>query len=86
MGGGGVGLGGLRVDVNEELKFLLKFKKKKFFFFFGGGGGGGGLGWGGGQGGCESRIEVFGKFKNKNWGGGPGWGVRMDVNEELKFL
>ena len=30
--GGGVGLGGLRwikVDVNEELKFLRKFKKKK---------------------------------------------------------
>ena len=26
------------MDVNEELKFLCKFKKK--FFFFGGGGGG----------------------------------------------
>ena len=26
---GGVGLGGVRVDVNEELKFLGKFKKKK---------------------------------------------------------
>ena len=26
-GGGGVG-GGVRVDVNEELKFLCKFKKK----------------------------------------------------------
>ena len=49
-GGGGswgsgerVGLGGVRVDVIEELKFLGKFKKKKFFFFFffflGGGGG-----------------------------------------------
>ena len=64
----------------------------------GGGGGGGGRGrvggGGGGQGGCESRIEVFGKIqKKKNWGGG-GWvhggvlvgGVRIDVNEELKFL
>ena len=48
-------------------------------------------GGGGGQGGCESRIEVFGKFKKKNGGGGvrvgpwggPGWGVRMDVNEEV---
>ena len=28
VGGGGVGLGGVRVDVNEELKFLGKFKKK----------------------------------------------------------
>ena len=28
--------------MNEELKFLLKFKRKKKFFFFGGGGGGGG--------------------------------------------
>ena len=55
---------------------------------------GGGVRLGGGQGGCESRIEVFLKIQNKkNWGGGrvgpwggPGWGVRMDVNEELKFL
>ena len=39
--GGGGGGGGVRVDVNEELKFLCKFKKKKIFFFFGGGGGGG---------------------------------------------
>ena len=59
-----------------------------------------GLGWGGGQGGCESRIEVFLKIqKKKNWGrggqggGGPGGGgggrvggFRMDVHEELKFL
>ena len=40
--GGGVGLG-VRVDVNEELKFLGKFKKKK-------NGGSGGSGWGGGGG------------------------------------
>ena len=46
----------------------------------------------GGQGGCEQRIEVFVKIqKKKNWGGGGvglggGGGVRMDVNEELKFL
>ena len=44
--------------MNEELKFLGKFKKKKL----GGGGGGGG------------------------GGGRVGGGVRMDVNEELKFL
>ena len=59
------------------------------------GGGGGLVGWG--QGGCERRIEVFVKIqKKKNWGGGggvrlggggTGWGgVRVDVNEELKFL
>ena len=49
-------------------------------------------GWG--QGGCESRIEVFLENSKKKLGGGgeggsmggPGWGVRMDVNEELKFL
>ena len=34
------GGGGVRVDVNEELKFLCKFKKKKL-------GGSGGWGWGG---------------------------------------
>ena len=62
----------------------------------------GGSGWwgGGGQGGCERRIEGFVKNQKKNWGGvgvgGGGWvggvggggvpGVRVDVNEELKFL
>ena len=49
----------------------------------------------GGQGGCERRIEVFVKIQKKNGGGGglgrvggSGWrgGVRVDVNEELKFL
>ena len=55
---------------------------------------GGGSGWGGGQGGCERRIEVFGKFTKKIGGGGSGgeavrWGVglvggvRMDVNAML---
>ena len=48
-GGGGVGgregsVGGVRVDVIEELKFLGKFTKKKFRGG-GGGGGGGGSGW-----------------------------------------
>ena len=43
----------------------------------------------GGQGGCDRRIEVFGKIHKKNWGGGGGvgglgwWGVKVDVNEEL---
>ena len=46
------------------------------------GGGGGGV-----QGGCERRIENFVKIKKKNRGGGRvGGGVRVDVNEELKFL
>ena len=55
-------------------------------------GSGGGV-WLGGQGGCEQRIEVFVKIQKKNLGGGGGggwWegsgGVRVDVNEELKFL
>ena len=46
--GGGVGLGGVRVDVNEELKFLGKFKKKNW-----GGGGVRGEGGGGGLGGSR---------------------------------
>ena len=79
----------------------MKIQKKNFFFGGGvGGGGGGGVGVGlGGQSGCERRIEVFVKIqKKKNLGGGglgggglvggsgSGWGVRVDVNEELKFL
>ena len=55
-----------------------------------------------GQGGCERRIEVFVKIQKKKLGGeegvgGEGWGgeegvggglggVRVDVNEELKFF
>ena len=59
---GGVGLGGgVRVDVNQELKFCENSKKKFFFFFWGGGGsvaegvmcGGGGSGWWGGV-----RVDV----------------------------
>ena len=55
--GGGSGRGGVRVDVNEELKILGKFTKKKS----GGGGvgsGGGQVGGrvGGGQGGCERNV------------------------------
>ena len=82
--GGGGRVGGFRVDVNEELKFLGKFKTKI------GGGGSGGSGWLG-QDGCEQGIEVFVKIQKKKLGGGSGrsgsgGGVRVDVNEELKFL
>ena len=47
--------------MNEELKFLRKFKKKIFF-------------WGGGGGGDRGLV------------GRGGGGVRVDVNEEFKFL
>ena len=55
----------------------------------------------GGQSGYKRRIEVFVKIKKKKFFfffffggggggggsvGGSGWGVRVDVNEELKFL
>ena len=44
--------------------------------------------------GGQGRCEVFVKIQNKNLrggsrrggGGGVGWGVRSDVNEELKFF
>ena len=58
--GGGVGgrgrVGGVRVDVIEELKFLGKFKKK-MYLFGGGRGGGGGVGLVGGV-----RVDVNKKF------------------------
>ena len=66
--GGRVG-GGVRMDVNEELKFLWKFKKKKIW---GGGVGSGRGGVGlGGQGRCEQRSEVFVKIQKTFffWGG-----------------
>ena len=70
----------------------MKIQKKKLW----GGRGGRGRVGGGGQGGCDLRIKVFGKIhkkKKKIGGGGRGgggsgrWGgVKVDVNEELKFL
>ena len=49
---------GVRVDVNEELKFLRKFKK------IGGGGGGVGRGWSGwGIGLSEVRLDVNEELK-----------------------
>ena len=49
----------------------MKIQKKNF----GGGVSGRGRVGGGGQGGCERRIEVFVKIqKKKFWGGGVRWG------------
>ena len=56
------------MDVNEELKFLRKFKKKKIFVGGRSGRVGGPVG-GGGQGRCELRSEVFLKLNKKLWGG-----------------
>ena len=93
-GGGGPGcrVGGVRVDMIEELKFLGKFTKKIGGGGGGGGGGrfggrGGGVGSGGGgggsQGGCDHRIEVFVKIQKKKCGGvrGVGYGGRVDVTK-----
>ena len=68
MGVGGVGMGLVRVDMIEKISFCEN--SKKIFFFFGGGGGRGRVG--GGQGGCERRIEVFIKIPPQKNGGGPG--------------
>ena len=80
--------GGVRVDVNREVKFCENPFFFSFFFFLGGGGQVGGYGGLGGQGRCEQRIELFVKILKKKIGGGEGsgWGVMVDVNEELKFL
>ena len=66
-GGGGSGglVGGVRVDVNEELQFLGKLKKKNRWGSRLGGGGGSRRGGGGGG------LVVFG------FGGG----VRVDVTQ-----
>ena len=80
MGGRGVGVGsgvrvgGVRLDVNEELKFWKNTQNK-----IGGGGEdreGGQVGvWlVGVEGGCERRIEVLGKFTKTKSGGREGGG------------
>ena len=79
-GGGGGGQGGCE----RTIEVFVKMLKKKW----GGGVVGEGSGWGGVQGGCDRRIAFLGKFTKKMGGGGVGLvgGVRVDVNEELKFL
>ena len=68
------------MDLNKELKFMLKLKKKNR----------GGRDVGvrlGGQGGCERRSEVFVKIQKKIGGGsGQGGGVRMDLIKELNLF
>ena len=74
---------GVRVDVNGEVKFFEN--TKKCFFFGGGFGSRGGVGFGGGGG--LVRVDVWGEvFVKIKKSGGSGWGVRVDVNEELEFL
>ena len=79
--GGGGGQGGCE----RRIEVFVKIKQ----FFLGGGGVRVGLG---GQGGCEGRFENSKKIGGVGGGvgslGGQGvrWGVRVDVNVELKFL
>ena len=63
--------GGGQDGCERIIEVFVKIQKKIFFFL--GGGGGSGRGGGGGRG-------VSGR------GGVGGGGVRVDVNEELKFL
>ena len=65
--------GSFRVDVNKELKFLGKFTKIKF----------GVGGWG--QGGCERRIEVFGKIRGSGWWGGGQGGCERRIEVFVKI-
>ena len=67
--------GGVRVDVNREVKFLSKFKKK-----FEGGGGSGRVGVGGGGGGSDQGLG-WGRWGSKVWGRWVMWGMG-DVNQE----
>ena len=69
-GGGGYRVGGVRVDVNEELKFLRKFKKK-----MGGSGLGGGVGFGlgGVRVDVNEELKFLRKFTQKKFVGGGVW-------------
>ena len=89
--GVGVGLGG-QSGCERRIEVFVKIPKKKFWRGGRWGGGRWGGGSGEGHGGCERRIEVFVKIQKKKFfgggggGRGGGGGVRVDVNEELKFL
>ena len=94
-GGRGVGLGGQGGCEWRSEAFVKIQKKNIFLFFLGGGGlGQGGVGLGG-LGGWERRIEAFVKIHffggvrsggGSRVGGASCWGLRVDVNGEVKFL
>ena len=73
--GGPLGGGGCQGGCEWRSEAFVKIKKKKKFR------GGGRVG---SQGGWERRSEACVKIKKK-WGG-VGWGVRVDVNGEVKLL
>ena len=82
LGGGGLGWGGGQDGCERRIEAFVKIQKKKKL---GGGGGGEGSALGGGEGWMRSGGEGGGRGGGvSGWGGGGG--VRMDVNEELKFL
>ena len=96
----GSGLGG-QDGCERRIEVFVKIKKKKFFFG-GGGGGSGGSGWGVRVDVNRIEVfvkikkkKIFffggGGGRGERSGGGVGGrgrvgGVRVDVNEELKFL
>ena len=87
-GGGRVG-GGVRVDVNEELKFLRKFKKKNGGGWVGGVGLGG-SGWWGVRVDENDELKFFffwggegGRGGQVGGSGGRGGWVRVDVTAML---
>ena len=93
-GGLAVGLVGGQGGCERRIEVFRKIHQKQI-----GGGGGWLSGCWGNQGGCDRRIEVFWENSQKKnlGGGGRGvgsgggllsgwWGVRVDVNEEFKFL
>ena len=86
MAGSGWGGGG-QSGCERRIEVFVKIQKKKL----GRGREGEGSGLGG-QGGCDRRNEKFWENSQKKSGGGGrgrfvggGGGVRVDVNEELKF-
>ena len=68
-----MGVRGVRVDVNEELKVFLKIQKKL------GGGGPGGSGWWGVRVDVNEKLKFFVKIEKKRGevGGGGGGGGRV---------
>ena len=85
--GGGGRVGGVRGDVNEELKFLRKFTKKRFSGVCGGGGGRLGV-----RVDVNEELKFLRKFTQKKdfkglGGGGPvGWGGQGGCERRIEIF
>ena len=84
--GGGVGLVGEQGGCEQRIEVFVKIQKKNYYFLVGGGSGRWGRLGSGWFGQVDGNVEFFRGVSGQGGGVVGLRGVRVDENEELKFL